>query len=187
MSSPEELDSDGAGMPASDRASIVSKLFREHNRALVSFLRARLRSEQEARDVAQEAYVRLLQLEDHKAVSFLRSYLFRIAANLAVDHLRQRAVREETRPSEIFDSIVDERAPDRIAMGRQEIAVVRQALVEMPESWRQTFVAFVFEGQGTTQIASHLGVSDRMVRIYLAQALAQCRARLDSARQSPQE
>jgi hypothetical protein len=37
------------------RTELVRKLFVEHNRALLSFLTARLRSPAEARDVAQEA------------------------------------------------------------------------------------------------------------------------------------
>lgn len=164
-----------------DRASVVNRLFQEHNRALVSFLTARLRCEEEARDVAQEAYVKLLQLDDHKAVSFLRSYLFRIAANLAVDRLRQRSVREQTQPAEVFDSIVDERAPERIAMAKQELEVVRRAVVELPENHRRAFVMYVFEGLGTVQIAGQLGLTDRMIRIYIAQGLAFCRAKLDAS------
>jgi RNA polymerase sigma-70 factor (ECF subfamily) len=81
-----------AGKP---RSAVIKQLFDEHNRTLIGFLRARLRSEAEARDVAQEAYVRLLELESLNAVGFLRSYLFRVAANLAVDRLRHRTVRED--------------------------------------------------------------------------------------------
>ncbi len=40
--------------------------------------------------MAQEAYVRLLQLHQPGAVSFLRGYLFKIAANLSVDVVRRR-------------------------------------------------------------------------------------------------
>src|SRR5688572_644070 len=95
---PETLRLDNSGSVASadakDRIALVKRLFEEHNRTLVSFLHARLHCEQEARDVAQEAYVRLLQLDGHGAISFLRSYLFRIAENLAVDRLRERRSRE---------------------------------------------------------------------------------------------
>ena len=45
--------------PAEYRAT-VKQLFHEHNRALVDFLLTRVRSEAEAMDLAQEAYVRLL-------------------------------------------------------------------------------------------------------------------------------
>ena len=71
-------------------AAAVSKLFRDHNRMLVGYLTSRLRSEQEAKEVAQEAYVRLLQLQDPGTPSLLRAYLFKTATNLAIDRLRHR-------------------------------------------------------------------------------------------------
>src|SRR5258708_12516130 len=75
-----------------ERARLVGRLFQEHNRALVSFLRAKLRNDQEAREVAQEAYVKLLQLESPGVVSFLQAYLFKIASNIAIDRIRHHIV-----------------------------------------------------------------------------------------------
>jgi DNA-directed RNA polymerase specialized sigma24 family protein len=42
-----------------ERAVQVTELFRSHNRTLVRFLQAKLQDPQEAREIAQEAYVRL--------------------------------------------------------------------------------------------------------------------------------
>jgi DNA-directed RNA polymerase specialized sigma24 family protein len=64
---------------AAARVAEISRLFREHNAALIKFALTKVGSEQEAKDVAQEAYVRLLQLDRPVAVSYLRWYLFRIA------------------------------------------------------------------------------------------------------------
>src|ERR1700733_2821570 len=74
-----------------DRAALVLGLFREHNQALIGFLLGRVNSQQEAQEIAQEAYVRMLELDTAGAVGFLRAYLFKLAANLAVDRARQRA------------------------------------------------------------------------------------------------
>src|SRR5690242_21867578 len=81
----------------------VERLFAEHNRALIRFLRTRVRSDQEARDVAQEAYVRLLQLDQVQTVSFLRAYLFRIALNIATDRIRAEAIRYNAHQDPVFD------------------------------------------------------------------------------------
>src|SRR5262245_23495507 len=74
--------------------SEIERLFREHNDALLRFVAAKLGSKQEAREIAQEAYVRLLCLDHREAVSYLRAFLFKTAANLAMDRLRQRARRD---------------------------------------------------------------------------------------------
>src|ERR1700730_14557583 len=75
------------------RVAEISRLFREHNAALIKFVLTKVGSEQEAKDVAQEAYVRLLQLDRPVAVRYLRWYLFRIARNIAADHYRHSRVR----------------------------------------------------------------------------------------------
>lgn len=70
----------------------IARLYREHNQALLRFLRLRVDSDQEAWEVAQEAYVRMLQLDSARAVSFLSSYLFRTAANIAIDRQRRKSL-----------------------------------------------------------------------------------------------
>ena len=81
----------GTGHPEPLTPAVVERLFAEHNRSLIRFLRTRLKSDQEAKDVAQEAYVRLLQIDQPGTVSFLRADLFRTAVNIATDRMRGRA------------------------------------------------------------------------------------------------
>src|SRR5689334_22138496 len=95
------------------RADLVERLFREHNEALIRFLLGRCRSYQEAREVAQEAYVRLLSLDQPGAVSYLRSFLFRTAANIAIDRQRREEVHDRTTDLPKFHEFVDTRTPER--------------------------------------------------------------------------
>ena len=53
----------------------VEQLFREHNAALLRFIAAKIGSTSEAREIAQEAYVHLLQLDQPEAISYLRAFL----------------------------------------------------------------------------------------------------------------
>lgn len=155
---------------------LVRQLFREHNRALVNFLLTRLASEQEARDVAQEAYVRLLQLDQTGAISFLRGYLFRIAANISVDHARHRVVHE--RVADLFDELADIPGTEHEAITREEFDIACSALEELPPNCRQAFVLHVIEGYRTPEVARTMGIDQRTVRKYVTRALVRCRARL---------
>ena len=158
----------------------VRRLFQEHNRALVSFLAARLHSMVEARDVAQEAYARLLQLEQPGAVSFLRSYLFRIAANLAVDRIRQRRVREDGAPAQVFEELLASPSPERVVLAEQQLKVLTAALDELPPKCREAFALHYFGGRSLQDIALQMRVTDRMIQKYVARGLEHCRARLDA-------
>jgi RNA polymerase sigma-70 factor (ECF subfamily) len=171
---------ENSNLPPGPHAANVAALFREHNRTLIGFLKARLKSEQDAREVAQEAYVKLLQLDSPGAVSFLRSYLFRTAANLATDRLRHSRVRREAQPLQLFDAETQEReTPDACIANSQELSFIRGCLSELPERWRDVFIRHRLLGESEVDIARSYGLSDRMIRNYLVQTLFYCRARLD--------
>ena len=67
----ESLGDQPTAAPAAETGD-VERLFREHNAALLRFIAAKVGSEQEAREIAQEAYVHLLQLDHPEAISYLR-------------------------------------------------------------------------------------------------------------------
>lgn len=162
----------------------VERLFRDHNEALVRFLTLRLHSRHEAREVAQEAYVRLLQLDNPDVASFLRAYLFRIAGNLAIDRLRRRATesRFESRfqESDLFPGLPERPPnPESVVMERQRVEQIKGFLDELPQSVREAFLMFRTQDMDQESIAQRLGVTDRMVRNHITRALLYCRLRLD--------
>lgn len=163
--------------PGGAANSRIESLFREHNDTLLRFLRARLHSEADAREAAQEAYVRLLQLDDPGQLSFLRAYLFRIAANVATDLLRRRAVQSRAQQDSLFfDS--EPATQERALAAREQLAAVEVALSELPPRCREAFLLSRREGWASARIAAHLGVTDRMVRLYLVRALEHLEAAL---------
>lgn len=166
------------GEPGAKANSRIESLFREHNDTLLRFLRARLHSEADAREAAQEAYVRLLQLDDPGQLSFLRAYLFRIAANVATDLLRRRVVQGRVQHDSLFFETDEPATQERALAAREQLAAVELALTELPPRCREAFLLSRREGWASGRIAAHLGVSDRMVRLYLVRALEHLEAAL---------
>lgn len=177
--------SDGVDTP---RAELVARLFREHNDALVSLLALRLKSQHDAKEVAQEAYVRLLQLDrTDGAISLLRAYLFRIASNLAIDRLRHRSVRwhaAEAVKAELFESWGPQNDPERGVVAMQELNLVGQALSELPKACQRAFWMHREQGATVAQIAVALNVTERMVRHHLSRALVYCQLRLSGVNEA---
>ena len=160
------------------RASALSSLFREHNRTLVRFINARLRNEQEANEIAQEAYVKMLQLErDPGTPSFLRHYLFRVAENLAVDRIRQRYSRSRLDQLNSIDDLFQEALAERTVLADEELALLGSAVAELPEKYREAFRLIKLEDNSFPQAASFMGLSERMVRKYITRALIYIRLR----------
>ena len=170
--------------PDDPRARVVS-LFEEHNAALVRFLAARLHSDEEAREIAQEAYVRLLGLDEPDAVNHFRAYLFRVAANLANDRLKQRKRRASLRKAAFAGAEESSPSPEKALLAAQELAMVREALKELPSRCRTAFLLYKVHQLSIAETATRMELSVRMVRLYVARALAHCADRLESAVPDP--
>ncbi len=180
MSTASEIDplpEPGEGSPPD-----VERLFREHNAALLRFISARIGSTQEAREIAQEAYVQLLRLGSPEAVGYLRAFLFKTAANLVTDRLRQRSRRGSVTTVADLDIVgFDSISPERRVAGEQAMAVLRAAVDELPPKCRQAFLLHRVHELRTDEIAARVGIGERMVRRYVARALEHVRARMDEA------
>jgi RNA polymerase sigma-70 factor (ECF subfamily) len=173
-------DATGDDEDSRERAAAVSELFRQHNQTLVRFLEARLHNEQEARETAQEAYVRLLELGRTGAVGFLRAYLFRIALNLAIDRIRSRKSRSRLDAAKLqpVEDMFGQAMVEQHVFAAEELRIFRASLGELPESQRQALLMNRVDGLSTAEIGRRLGRSERMIRRYIVHALIYCRHRI---------
>ncbi len=158
---------------------VVEHVFRKHNEALLIFLRVRLSSEQEARDVAQEVYVKLLQLEKPQEINVIRAYLFRTAANMAIDYRRRQSTRHKVADELV---VMDEQAmpgQERVLAARQELEAVKNAVASLPPKCRQAFI-LSRNGWANPRIAKYMNVTSRSIRNYISTALDHIEERLEA-------
>jgi RNA polymerase sigma-70 factor (ECF subfamily) len=180
MNEESELGPTTAPVAAADiETSDVERLFREHNSALLRFISAKMGSEQEAREIAQEAYVHLLQLNHPETVSYLRAFLFKTAANLAIDRLRQRGRRSHVTSMPEVDFAVFELTPERQVAGEQSLSAIGSAVAQLPAKCRQAFLLHRIYELPIDEIAQRMGIGACMVRRYIARALEYIRGQLD--------
>jgi RNA polymerase sigma-70 factor (ECF subfamily) len=140
---------------------------------------ARLGNDEEVKEVTQEAYARLLQLDRPEAISFLRAYLFKTAAHIAADRARQRRNRERLDAQSLAPDFIDAASPDRRALAGEELALVAKALNELPPKYRQAFLLRRFSDRTPEEIAAELGIGLRMVRNYVSRTTIYCKLRVD--------
>jgi len=170
-------------IPGGDsRAAVIERLFREHNEALVRFLCGRLGSRNEALEIAQEAYVRLLSLEEPGAVSYLRAFLFKTAVNLAIDRRRRDQSYDKVAERQPFAEFTDNRTPERELSGEQSLRHMEHLIEALPAKCRAAFVMSQIHGLDAATIAARLGITDSMVRKYVLRALLRCREQMDLER-----
>src|SRR5262245_55388450 len=77
--------------PADTRTELVTRVFLRFQRSLLKYLRDLLARREDAEEVAQETYVRLVRAGSaEQSEMHIRASMFRAATNLAYDRFRQR-------------------------------------------------------------------------------------------------
>lgn len=166
-----------------ERSSLsVKDVIRRYHASLISFLRQRLRTADDAADVAQEAYIRMMQYEGSRDIQSPSSMLFRIAINVANDlgrseqaqHVGSRCGVDEV------DLVCDRSSPERQVAAQQELARVYDTIEHLPPKCRQVFLLSRMQCMTYPQIAEHCGISVKMVEKHISHALAACVSKLES-------
>lgn len=138
---------------------------------------SRLVPPKEIEDIVQETYVRICAVKKTEQILHPRSFLYRTARNLALDHLK----RAETRVSvsmdeEALDQMVDDldQVYNQVA-ATQEFEHFCEAVRHLPLQCRRAFVLKKVYGYSQKEIAENLKISENTVEKHIAMGLSRCR------------
>lgn len=163
------------------RSAAVAEVARSHHEALVRFLALRTGSTEDAKEIVQEAYAKVLALDRPGTISFLVGYLWRIAANLAIDRSRQRVARARLGDAALLPVGKSGPATDAVVELHERLAIVERAISELPPRCRQAFLLRIIEGQRFAQVGREMGITERMAKIHVARAMEYLQQCLDSS------
>ena len=151
---------------------------------LVRFLARRLRAGVDARDLAQEAYVRMLRLDRKDLIREPLAYMYRVAANLLYEfELKRRGDLEISRRLTVElaihgEPVVLENEAEAQTLGEQ----MNRVLQELTPKCRAVLLLHRRDGMTYDEIAAELGISSSMVKKYLSIGLRHCRRSLEEFR-----
>ena len=127
----------------------------------------------EADDIVQEAYSRIVRLENFEHIANPKAYFLEVARNVLFENLRRsRIIRIDT-IAEMDLPIITDDSPDqeRVAIGKDEITRLRRLIDELPDRCRKMFVLRKIEGLSQKQIAERLGVTVNTVETQVGRGL----------------
>jgi RNA polymerase sigma-70 factor (ECF subfamily) len=143
-------------------------LMRRHNRTIFRAARAILRSDDEAEDVMQHAYVRAFEhLADYQGQARFAAWITRIAVYEALARLRRRKF---TTPLDDCDADEAEMTATHLLTPEQRVsdaelrAITEAAIDELPRDFRLVFVLRAVEQMSVADVAECLGVPAQTVK-----------------------
>ena len=159
---------------ARDQQRWLDEFTGESGKRLLRYLAARLVDAQQADDLAQETYLRLLRVDEEAVIREPRAYALRVAANVAHEW-RSLARNRLPHSSEPLDTLAAESSPEQMLEQRQRVDRLNQALATLSPNCRAVLLLHRRDKLTREQIAKTVGISVAMVKKHLAQGLAVCR------------
>ena len=173
------------------RPEAFESLVRAYTPRLLAVARRMLGSDEDARDVVQDGFLNAFRAIDRfEGHAKLSTWLHRIVVNAALMKLRTRrrkpeeslepllpAFRENGHHADKF-SAWDEAADD-LAEREETRQVVREAILSLPETYREVLVLRDIEEMSTDETARALGITPNAVKIRLHRARLALRTLLD--------
>jgi len=162
--------------------SAFAELVRRHQAGVRRCAARILNDQEEARDIAQLAFVKAWEnLARYDASWSFSTWLYRIATNLAIDALRARSSRERVHGAHLrlVGEAVGPTAPRQLA--EQEVQRIFGELAQvLTPTQRAAFALREVEGLSTGEVAQVLGCSEATVRNHVFQARAALRRELSA-------
>ena len=158
----------------------IADLLHKHRGELQRFLAGRVNSPETVEDIIQMLFLRLSNYQSDTRVDNPRAFLFKVAGNLATDHLRSQQRRNE---SPITDEQIGEfldytPSPETALISQQQLAVLKQAIQELPPKCRDVFILCKFHHYTYLQAAQHLGIAESTATKHMIKALEYCKRRV---------
>ena len=161
------------------RTELVTRVFTRFRLPLLRYLRELLTRREDAEDVAQETYLRLVRAGSaQQSEMHIRASMFRAATNLAYDRFRQRRIHGRQDDAGLVDLPDEAPQAERVVAMEQALRVVERTLLALPPRCRQVFLLRTFHEWGYETIAERLGISKRTVEREMQTALDACQREL---------
>jgi RNA polymerase sigma-70 factor (ECF subfamily) len=155
-------------------------IYRTHSGRLYSVACRMLGNPTDAEDLLQDIFLAAhRKLDSFRGESALGTWLFRLATNLCLDHLRSRAARtsQVTGPLDDEPGLAD--ASSRRFADRTVVKMdLERAMAQLPEGCRTAFVLHDVEGLEHKEVADVLGIAEGTSKSQVHKARLRLRAML---------
>lgn len=188
-------DADLVSLAQDGKEAAYRELIRRYERPVFSLIFRMVRDREIAEDLAQDTFIKVLNHIDRYRPEFkLSSWLFKIANNVAIDHLRKRQLEtvsidgspHAASAAEVEATQMDVAARQETALEEMEAKEIGRAIESAIESLRPEYRSCIMlrhvEGRSYEEIAAMLDLPLGTVKTYIHRARHQLREALGTIR-----
>lgn len=189
-------DADIVALAQQGRDSAFRELVRRYERPVFSLVYRMVRDREAAEDLAQDSFVKVLNHIDRYRPEFkFSSWIFKIANNVAIDHLRKRQLDtismdgspHATTAAQVeassFDVVAQQESALQELEAREIGSSIERAIERLRPEYRSCIMLRHVEGRSYEEIAATLDLPLGTVKTYIHRARNELRVYLQELRE----
>lgn len=162
------------------RHGFVASAYVKHADELLRYLSRRIHNEQDARELAQEVWTRLLRIGNTTGILEPLAYIYRTAANVITEfrmrHERDRVSYDSDATAHAAENPAHV-APDELADQINQQAQIERTLAAIPAVYREILLLRIGGESSYEEIGAKLGFSPKTTEQYFYRAIALVRTK----------
>ncbi|MEJ2482765.1 MAG: sigma-70 family RNA polymerase sigma factor [Gemmatimonadota bacterium] len=196
----EKTDQDLVRLSRRGDERAARELVHRFERPVFSLIYRMVRDRELAEDLSQDVFVRTFNNLDRYDRSYkFSSWLFKIAYNLTVDHLRRRelptisvhgapdAITPDRQEATSLTLESEEEAPDDRLVAKELAGELEEAIAELREDYRTAILLRHVEGRSYEEIAEIMEIPLGTVKTYIFRARRELREALSATYGEPDD
>ena len=189
-------DADVVALAQQGREEAFREIIRRYERPVFSLVYRMVRDRELAEDLSQDAFIKVLNhLDKYRPEFKLSSWLFKIANNVAIDHLRKKQIQtvsidgspHAASQAEIEASSFDVDSGGENALQEMEArelgGAIERAIAKLRPEYRSCIMLRHVEGRSYEEIAATLDLPLGTVKTYIHRARHELREALEDLRE----
>jgi RNA polymerase sigma-70 factor (ECF subfamily) len=139
---------------------MFNEMVRRYHSKIYWVARRMVKNHEDADDIAQDVFVRAYSaLENFRGESNIYTWLYRIAVNLSINHLRKQKVRKLMDISDYLPFLAKDAEQDKSMIHDENVSLIERAIQTLPEKQRAVFIMRYYDEMPYEQISAILGTS----------------------------
>ena len=145
---------------AGKKDQMFNELVRRYQKRIYWVARRMVKRHEDADDIAQEVFVKAYTaLENFRGDANLYTWLYRIAVNLSINHIRKQKVRNAVDIDDYLPFLSRDADQHSNVVREENIFLIEEVIQSLPEKQRAVFLMRYYDEMPYEQISSILGTS----------------------------
>lgn len=147
--------------------NLIEECYKDFLPGIIKYVNSKIGNYADAADIAQDAFVKLIEYKAMLRKETARSFIYTIARNMAIDYIRHQYRKQEVSANMVEFSKDYQESDESLLYANDILKLENGMMMSLPKQRRNIYILNRFENQTADEISQELCISKRTVESHL--------------------